>query len=147
MGPHLSRQFLCKESRCGKRQAPISKHNPVGRDLRTCGPQAPVPMRCELWDDGRHDGVGGAAGGRWVLVCMRGSRDHSKFGLRSCQAPAPRDSELCLPLQLPLVINSSSSSSRPAPPNLLGCPPNPAQPFRASFVINPIGASGTSAGS
>jgi hypothetical protein len=26
-------------------------------------------------------------------------------------APAPRDSELCLPLQLPLLINSSSSSS------------------------------------
>jgi hypothetical protein len=34
-------------------------------------------------------------------------------------APAPRDSELCLPLQLPLVINSSSSLL-PPPPRLRG---------------------------
>ena len=31
--------------------------------------------------------------------------------LEGWPAPAPRDSELCLPLHLPLVINSSSSSS------------------------------------
>ena len=60
----------------------------------------------------------------------------------SRQAPAPRDSELCLPLKVPLVINSSSSSSssrvrqylglHARPSTSLGCSPTPSHHSRSS---------------
>ena len=89
----------------------------------TCATVAPPGLMLSFFINQIGASVGGLGSychGSWAL-----SRDHGR-PLPSRSAPAPRDSELCLPLQLPLAINTS------APP--------PLHRLMLFFFIDPIGA-------